>query len=166
MTLRHLLSLALLALALVFPVPAGWALEGDPVSAYASGEWSVVEYLQCDGQAPVLNASCREIDWNAHNTAAGTINAHPGLPEYVVFDIRADTCDTLKVVGRMQGLSTSGGTAHTLLATMQSGSTVTSFTWTPITHRFTRFNVTTAGTLAGSCTDFEVVARAFYRRVR
>lgn len=133
------------------------AADLDIASSYRSGDWNVVEVLLCD-EAP--SVECPELD--LHLGRPGD-NSWPGLPRYVVVDIRLDNCTT-DTVGDFVGVSTAGGQEHILVAGMDLTGGPTSGTVDPLTHRFVRFDITTPGS-GGTCDDFEVVLRMFYERV-
>lgn len=144
--MRHLLTLLVL---LALPT-ASFATAGDIVASYASGEYTVTEVLLCDG-APT---TCVELD--LHTGPAG-LNSWPGLPEFLVYEVRADNC-TDTVEGFVTGQSTAGGTAHDLHTTNFDLGVAASSLYLPFTHRFINFRVTGAGA-AGVCNDFELVVR-------
>lgn len=149
--MRHLL------VALLFLV-AGPALaaDGDFVRSYRSGEFMVVEYLLCDG-SPGIRV-CGPFDLHLGPTGS---TSHPGMPLYLVGEIRADNCTT-GATGQLQGLSDSGAAiAHNLHAgNLQKGGTTHAVN-DPLSHRFIRYNISVAGSL-GTCNDHEFMIRLFY----
>lgn len=158
-------------LATVLPALPALAAEGDFVSEYGNeaGTYIVREWLLCDGDKSdgTPPNTCTEIDLQT-KTGAATTNKAMGMPAFIVADIRTDNCDLAAGTGNagfLRGFTATGGAiSHNLNATiMEGGTTTSSVTVNPVSHRFINFAVTTEGA-GGSCNDFEVVLRAFYIR--
>jgi len=141
----------------------GWAVDGGFLTTYASGHYTVLEYLLCDG---VHNAptDCAEFDLATSPSA--------GLPKYFVVSLRQDDCQLTANDVQIQLNSRTGITgpaatspgAHSagVLSWDGGSSGVASIPVNPTTHRFVRGEVLVGGT--GVCADFEVVLRLFYDR--
>lgn len=165
MTFRYLpLLLALVA------TPA-LATDGDFVRSYASGPWSVMEYLLCDGDkvdgTPPNN--CAEFDLHAAAGAAG----YQGLAHHLTVALRTDTCETTANDFQIQlnsrtGLTgaaavTPGASSIGVLSWDGGSSGVSSINVNPLTHRFIRAEQLVEGT--GVCDDFEVLLIMWYPRI-
>jgi len=163
--------LAAFLTALLLATP-GLALEGDFITSYSSGEWMVMEYLVCDFD--YVDASppnpCATFDTHTgtftRSAAAGGATVpfaqHTGLPQFVVYDVRLDNGGAPNNnIGFAEGLSALAGQRHQLHATgLELGTTTSSVTINPLSHRFLGYSVTTEGV----GTDMEVVIRLFYPR--
>ena len=161
----------LLVLLLLLAGPA-LAAEGDFVSSYASGEFDVREYLLCDGDyvdgSPPNTCATLDIHAGTFTQSGGTVIAAPsgwaGLPLFIVVEVRTDNGGAPNNnIGFAEGRSAVAGQRHNLHATgLELGTTTSSVTLNPLSHRFLSYEVTTEGV----GTDMEVIVRLFYMRVR
>lgn len=149
--------LLLAVLLVVFPGVA-FAADGDLVGCYTSGQKQVCEVLLCDGDHTAPNTDCAQFDLHSQPS----FNGWPGMPNEIVYEVRTDNCTTTNT-GFVQGVSTSGGTAHNLHTTAFQLGVSASSLYLPFTHRYIRFDITAFGS-TGACDDFEVVMRLIYNR--